>query len=583
MDVPICSGLELRGLLSALCARLRCMKIKLGARLTLLLLGLFVLVQFAVLAGLYFVARSPGFDPVEQALLALATLSLIAVVGGAFTLWHRLTRRIMELASAARRIESGDYRDEVKFVRGDEFGELASAFNSMQLIARREQQIAYQAFHDSLTGLPNRASLQQQLREAIDHARRHHEALALMMLDIDRFKEINDTMGHALGDLVLIEIGRRLRAALRPGDRLARFGGDEFVALLPRVDEAGMHAIVERISQVVAQPMHAGTLELFIDVSIGMAQFPRHGDSAEELLRRADIAMYDAKQSHSQFKLYEEGRDATHLYRLSLASDLRRAVGYGELELHYQPVFDLRAQHAHQVEALLRWKHPQRGMVMPADFIPMAEQSGLIRAVTDWALHEAIRQCAAWRASGLNVGISINLSALDLSLGYLPELLATHLQHYGVEPGLLMLEVTETAVMRDAAYSLETLSRVKACGVRLAIDDFGTGYSSLSLLKRMPVDVLKIDKSFVSGMASDNDDAVIVRSTIELAHNMALKVVAEGVENAESLAMLEALRCDAVQGYLISRPLALEQATSWLSQAAPGALIRKLPNRRALA
>ncbi len=279
------------------------MNIKLGGRSTSLVLGLFVSVQLAVLLGLYFAARQPEFDPLAQALLAVAALSLLLIIGSAVAMWRRLTRRISELASAARRIETGDYRDEVKLTRGDEFGDLANAFNSMQLgIARREQQIAYQAFHDNLTGLPNRASLQRQLHEALDRARRHQEPLTLMMLDIDRFKEINDTMGHALGDLVLIEIGRRLRAALRPGDRLARFGGDEFVALLPRVDEAGMVAVVERISQIIAQPMHAGTLELFLDVSIGLAQSPRHGESVEELLRPGDIEMYDAKESQSQAK-----------------------------------------------------------------------------------------------------------------------------------------------------------------------------------------------------------------------------------------------------------------------------------------
>jgi diguanylate cyclase (GGDEF)-like protein len=521
-----------------------------------------------------------GFDALERQLLVIALLSLVVSLAGAVWLSRNVTHPVALLAQAARRIEAGDYRDEVDIRHHDELGDLAGVFNNMQLgIARREEQIAYQAFHDTLTGLPNRASLQKRLAESLEKARHSRQPLSLMMLDIDRFKEINDTMGHATGDMLLIEVGRRLRATLRPGDILARFGGDEFVAVLHDIDGAEMDTLAERIAAIVSLPLRAGSMELVLDASIGLAQFPQHGERAEELLRRADIAMYDAKQSHKPFKFYEEGRDAVHLYRLSLLNDLRRAIGNEELELYYQPSVGLQQRKDHHVEALLRWTHPQHGAISPSDFIPLAEQSGLIRTITDWVLHEAIKQCAAWSDMGLDVGVAINLSAVDLSSGYLPDLLAMHLGRYGVEPQRITLEITETAVMRDAANSLEVLNRLKACGVQLAIDDFGTGYSSLSHLKRLPVDVLKIDKSFVMDMARDEDDAVIVRSTIELAHNMGLRVVAEGVENKESLAMLTELKCDSVQGYLISLPLALEQATQWLRQATPSASVSVFPAR----
>ncbi|MEP6939590.1 MAG: sensor domain-containing phosphodiesterase [Rudaea sp.] len=526
-------------------------------------------------------AALSGFDLLERQLLILAALSLAASLCGAVWLSRNVTHPVAKLATAARRIEEGNYREEVSVSHDDELGDLAGMFNNMQLgISRREEQIAFQAFHDTLTGLPNRASLQKHLSDALEIARATRQPLALMMLDIDRFKEINDTMGHATGDIVLIEVGRRLRTALRPGDVLARFGGDEFVAILQQIDEAGVVAFAARVSTVVSQPLRAGSMEFFLDASIGVAKFPQHGERAEELLRRADIAMYDAKQSRKAFTVYEEGRDAVHLYRLSLLSDLRRAIGTSELELYYQPALDLHHPQIHRFEALLRWTHPQHGPISPADFIPLAEQSGLIRLITDWVLHEAIRQCAEWRDAGLDVGIAINLSAVDLGSGHLPDLLANHLGRYGVEPKRITLEITETAVMRDGTGAVEVLDRLKACGVRIAIDDFGTGYSSLSHLKRLPVDVLKIDKSFVMDMANDEDDAVIVRSTIELAHNMGLKVVAEGVETREAMAMLESLHCDSVQGYFICLPLAADKATSWLRRATPLASVTVLAERQ---
>lgn len=511
------------------------------------------------------------YQTLKRELMLIALLSLAASLFGGLWLSRHVTRPVSKLAVAVRRIEQGNYETDVGVDREDELGALADSFNRMQRgIAQREQQIAYQAHHDSLTSLPNRASLQERLDGAIETAKIKGQTLAVLMLDIDRFKEINDTMGHAIGDRVLIEMGRRLRANVDDRDMLARFGGDEFVVLLEGRAGVQLEGAAEALCESAATPINIDAMELFLDISMGMAIYPEHGVTAEELLRRADIAMYDAKQAHIRMQVYQHGRDAMHLYRLSLVNDLRRAIPNGELELYYQPKLDLNSLQACHVEALVRWNHPQHGMIPPNDFVPLAEHSGLIRMLTDWVMHEVARQCAQWSEQGLDTGVALNLSAMDLSCGELPEVLNACLTKYQVDPARIILEVTESAVMRDAVYALEVLNRLRACGVRLAIDDFGTGYSSLSHLKRLPVDELKIDKSFVLNMAQDNDDAVIVRSTIELAHNMGLRVVAEGVEDARTLEMLRGYHCDVAQGYLISRPLPAKQATKWLKQ--PGSL-----------
>lgn len=508
------------------------------------------------------------YQTLEHELVLIALLSLVASLVGGLWLSRHVTRPVSRLAVAVKRIEQGNYEMDVGVDREDELGALAESFNRMQRgIAQREQQIAHQAHHDSLTSLPNRASLQERLERAIETAKAKGQTLAVLMLDIDRFKEINDTMGHAIGDRVLIEMGRRLRANLDGRDMLARFGGDEFVVLLEGRVGARLEQAAEALCDTATTPIIIDAMELFLDISTGMAIYPEHGASAEELLRRADIAMYDAKQAHVRIQVYQAGRDAMHLYRLSLVNDLRRAIPHGELELYYQPKLNLDSLRVCHVEALVRWNHPQHGLIPPNDFVPLAEHSGLIRMLTDWVMHEVARQCAEWSQQGLDTGVALNLSAMDLSCGELPEVLNACLTKYQVDPARLILEVTESAVMRDAVYALEVLNRLRACGVKLAIDDFGTGYSSLSHLKRLPVNELKIDKSFVLTMAEDSDDAVIVRSTIELAHNMGLKVVAEGVEDARTLEMLHGFHCDVAQGYLISRPLPARQATEWLQQA----------------
>ena len=502
-------------------------------------------------------------------LMLIALASLLASLGGVLWLSRNVTRPVSQLADAARRIGHGDYLGPVPVAQNDELGQLAEAFNTMQRgIARREQQIAYAAFHDNLTSLPNRARMQQLLTEALNHAGKDGRLLGVLVLDLNRFKEINDSMGHTIGDLVLVEVARRLRDGLSEGDALARFGGDEFVVLIGAADRTLLDQRAEHLLADISRPVQAGSVELFLEASAGMAVFPEHGEEVDELLRRADIAMYDAKEARQRLQAYRSGRDAEHLHRLSLVNDLRYAVPNGELALFYQPKLQLENRQVAQVEALLRWQHPRHGRVPPDEFITLAEHSGLIRPLTEWVLHEAIRQCAEWVENGLDVGVALNLSAMDLASGELPDLLARHLAHYRLDPGRLVLEITETAVMRDALRSLEVLNRLKACGVRLAIDDFGTGYSSLSHLKRLPVDELKIDKSFVIGMDEDEDDAVIVRSTIELAHNMGLKVVAEGVETERTLQLLQHYRCDSAQGYLISRPMVAAEATGWLTEAA---------------
>lgn len=508
------------------------------------------------------------FNALKHVLLVIALLSLMALLIGAMALARNVTRPLSRLAAAARRVERGDYVGNIGVERGDELGELATAFGNMQRgIARRESKIAHQAFHDHLTGLPNRMSLQDRLQQAIERAQREGNTLGVLMLDIDHFKEINDTMGHGIGDRVLVELGQRLRQGVRNNDTAARFGGDEFVVLMEGAgNPETLQQRARELHKMLTKPLTVDALEFYPSVSIGLSLYPGHGDTPDDLLRRADIAMYDAKQDDARLRVYAAGRDAQHLYRLSLMQDLRRAIPNNELVLYYQPKLSLRSKQITHVEALLRWNHPQHGLIPPDDFIPLAEHSGGIRALTAWVMRNAIRQCALWSERGLDLGVALNLSALDVSSGDLPTRLAALLEEYGVDAERLILEVTETAVMRDAKHSLTVLTRLKACGVYLSIDDFGTGYSSLSHLKRLPVDELKIDQSFVTDMASDSEDATIVRSTIELAHNMGLRVAAEGVEDDAALAMLRDYQCDMAQGYRISRPMPETQLRAWLAQ-----------------
>lgn len=507
------------------------------------------------------------FHILESELALIGLLALAAGLLGVVLLARSITKPILQLAAATKRVEQGDYQGDVGNERNDELGQLAKAFKHMRRgIAHREQHIVHQAFHDNLTGLPNRASMQSRLEQAIVEAQQHDSSVAILMLDINRFKEINNALGHAIGDTVLRQFSKQLKHLFRNATMVARFGGDEFAVLI-QADDPEQEALqqIHELGQVLTRTIHVDSMDLYLEVSVGVALYPAHGKTAEDLLRRADIAMYDANESRHLVHVYKSGRDAVQLQHLSLAQDLRRAIPNNELCLHFQPLLSLAENRITHFEALVRWQHPRQGWILPDRFIPLAERSGSIPILTAWVLREALRQCREWNDQGFDVGVAINLSVIDLDNIDLPDMLAGYLAEYQLPTERVILEVTETTVMRDATYSLQILHRLKSQGVQLSIDDFGTGYSSLSYLKQLPVDNLKIDKSFILSLSPEHsNDTVLVRSIIDLAHNMGLKVVAEGVEHAFTLAMLKRFRCDIAQGYLISRPIPATDVPGWL-------------------
>jgi diguanylate cyclase (GGDEF)-like protein len=424
----------------------------------------------------------------------------------------------------------------------------------------------HQAMHDALTSLPNRRLFQDRIRQALLGGRRGRQPVGVLIIDLDRFKDINDTLGHHIGDLLLQMIGPRLQALLRESDTIARLGGDEFAVLLPNVvDAAGGVKVADKILAALEEPFVVEGLDLDIDASIGIALYPEHGEDVNTLMQRADVAMYLAKEAHTGYELYTMERDRHSAKRLALLGELRRAIEDGQFVLHYQPIADMQNGSIGGVEALVRWQHPRHGLMMPDEFIPLAEHTGLIKPLTMYVLNQALRQCRTWHQAGLELSVAVNLSVRSLQDEDFPDEVAQLLQDHQVDPSWREIEITESAIVVDPIRALGVLGRLGVMGVGLSLDDFGTGYSSLAYLKRLPVSEIKIDKSFIINMALDDNDAVIVRSTIELARNLGLQVVAEGVETEEMWSLLSALGCDLAQGYYLSRPIPAEDLTSWLA------------------
>jgi diguanylate cyclase (GGDEF)-like protein/PAS domain S-box-containing protein len=457
----------------------------------------------------------------------------------------------------------------------DANGAVANFIGSFIDISERkasEERVRHLAHHDALTGLPNRFSLQERLAQALGFAARNRAMLALMMIDLDNFKTINDTLGHQTGDRLLIEVARRLTGAVRASDIVARLGGDEFVVVLPDIEMPTDAAhVAEKILETVERPYAVDGQELRTSPSIGICLYPADAASSDDLMKNADVAMYHAKaQGRANYQFFTTELQQATLERIAIENELRASLDAGEFELHYQPQLDLRTGRISGVEALLRWRHPERGLVLPGDFIPIAEETGLIVPLGDWVLREACRQLAAWQAAGIvDIRLSVNLSAKQFLDPQLALRIAEILAENAVAAAMLDLEVTESMSMRSPTDTVALMDALTQQGMSLSIDDFGTGYSSMAYLKLFPIRTLKIDRSFVSDIETDPNDAQICDVTVLLAHKLGLETVAEGVETQEQLKFLLSIGCERIQGFLISRPLPAAEVAPFIRAHQP--------------
>ena len=428
-----------------------------------------------------------------------------------------------------------------------------------------ERQAMHDATHDPMTDLPNRLLLRDRLEQALLSMQRGQQLVGLLVLDLDRFKEVNDTLGHYTGDRLLKQIAVRLREVVFKTDTLSRLGGDEFAVLLPALArEEDVFSVVNKIQRAFATPFSLNKMNLDVQASIGVAIAPNHGRDVESLMQRAEVAMYVAKEDKRHFYVYDVAMDKYNSRRLSLLAQLRQAITSGDLRLHYQPKVVAATGQVTSVEALVRWEHEKFGMVRPDEFIHLAEQSGLITELSRWVLRTAVDQALTWLAGGTHLGVAVNLSPSTLLDPEFPDFMAGITASVSLPPGILTLEITESSLVRDPDLALEVLEQLAGMGIAISIDDFGTGYSSLAYLKRMPASELKIDRTFVGDMLHDDSDAAIVRATIELAHNLGMTVVAEGVEDQETVDALTRLGCDALQGFHFSRPVPVATFDQWL-------------------
>ena len=517
-------------------------------------------------------------------MLVAGMATLLAVVVAVWILRNTSLRPLSALTRQLRLLRNNRMLlgEQVPIGGTTEIRELARDFNEMTSeLHNLYAALEHMAFTDPLTKLPNRNHFHDRLRESAQAYQHTKRPFALLLMDLDRFKGVNDTLGHHIGDRLLQEVGERLKTALRGSDmvarldeqtisqfEIARLGGDEFAAILTDIRTTESAAIVARkLLSTMEQPFVLEIHKFIIGISIGIAIYPDHGEDEHTLMRRADVAMYHAKKTKRGFAFYEKAQDDFSLRHLTLERDLLNAINNNELILHYQPKVNLNTGAVCGTEALVRWQHPEQGLILPDDFIPLAEQSGLIQQLSGWILNKALEHCAAWQNDGLPIGVSINLSAINLHDRHIANTIAEALQRWSVAPESLVLELTESAVMSDPGHALEILNQLDAMGVGLSVDDFGTGYSSLAYVKKLPVDEIKIDKSFVKEMGPNNSDEAIVRSVIVLAHHMGLTVVAEGVEDQQPWKRLKELSCDMVQGNFIAKPMPIDEYRRWLKTA----------------
>ena len=535
----------------------------------------------------------------ESFIIAGLVLGLVALFS-AFLIFY-LTRGLSALKVASQRIASGDFGYQIEITGKDELAQTAASFNEMssqirtsydelksaedevrklnevledRVLQRTRQlsnlnkELEHQTFHDALTNIPNRVLFQDRLNQATLLLRREKKPFAVFQIDLDRFKAINDTLGHDVGDLVLQETARRMQSVLRETDTAARMGGDEFALVLLGVsDMTAAGVVAQKIINIVVKPIIIRGHTLDVGASIGIALAPLHGEGGDELMRRADAAMYESKKTRGGYTFFREDLDMMAQESNMQLADLRNAIANDEMVLHYQPKIDFATHAISGAEALVRWQHPTRGLIFPDEFIPLAEKSGLIKLLTTVVLKKALAQCAIWRNQGLSLTMAVNISTINLQDEGFHIRVTELLKEQNAEASWLELEVTESAIMSNPLLAIANIKVLSEMGAQISIDDFGTGYSSMTYLKKLLVAKIKIDKSFVMQMATDKNDSVIVQSTIDLGHNLGMKVVAEGVENAESWARLKELGCDSAQGYYMSRPLSAEKFIDWINES----------------
>ena len=450
--------------------------------------------------------------------------------------------------------------------------QVATAFQNSRLV----QRLDHESRHDPLTGLANRAHFNECLDQALATK---PEGVAVLLLDLDRFKEVNDTLGHHIGDLLLQQVATRLRNHVRLPDVLARLGGDEFAVFLVDGDADVARNVASRIEAALAEPLALEGISVEVAASIGIALSPQHGDTAVALLQRADVAMYEAKRTHSGAEIYNEELDGYSPRRLALATELRHAIENGDLELHYQPKADAVSGRIVSAEALVRWNHPQHGLISPVEFVPVAEQTAQIRDLTHFVIDAAVAECASWHRDGMALSVAVNVSVRNLLDTQLPDYVTSCLRKHGLPPAALTLEVTETHIMADPERTMGVLRALDAIGVRLSVDDFGTGYSSLAYLRTLPVREVKIDRSFITHLVEDAGDQAFVRTIVSLAGSLDLDIVAEGVEDEDTWSLLTVLGCTQIQGYHLSRPMPARIFRSWVAER-PASAPHSLPSPR---
>jgi len=480
-------------------------------------------------------------------------------------------RQAFAAEATAQRKDGQEFELEMQLVPVEDGGQLTHWVAFLRDVTDSRNEIValrHQAMHDGLTDLPNRMMLFDRLADALEAARSDGRLIALLLMDLDRFKEVNDTFGHHFGDVLLKQVAFRLRNQLHVDDTVARLGGDEFaIVLTSALDPNAVAMTARRILNSLQQPFVVEGQVLEVGASIGIALYPQHGSDARTLMRRADVAMYATKQSNAGFTFHERDEPESRVPdQLSLVVEMRTAIERNEFELYYQPKRHLHSGLVTRVEVLVRWNHPRRGLLMPASFVPIAERTGLIKPMTDWILDKALQQCREWQDAGAPIHVAVNVSAKSLLEETLPSKVQSLLDKWNIDPRFLKIEITESSIMADPAHALAIMSMLQSMGVRLSVDDFGTGYSSLTHLRELPIDEIKIDKAFVLGMLTSDADAAIVRTVIDLAHNLGKQVCAEGVEDAETLRRLEEMGCDLAQGYFISRAVPAAALMVWLTE-----------------